>query len=81
MTLEAKEMIKVLLAPEPGDRPCASDIIKFPFMQGFTPKGLPLSCLSTKPVFATTPEAKVCYLCSFLVRQCFCRSYVRLQIK
>ena len=51
MSLEAQDLIKILLSPEPEDRPCATEIFDTSFMKGFTPKKLPISCLTTKPVF------------------------------
>uniref|UniRef100_A0AC34FUC5 Serine/threonine-protein kinase PLK n=1 Tax=Panagrolaimus sp. ES5 TaxID=591445 RepID=A0AC34FUC5_9BILA len=54
---EAAALIKRLLAAEPTDRPDAYEILKTPFMQAFTPRRLPVSCLTTKPVFTTIPDA------------------------
>uniref|UniRef100_A0AC34R5V4 Serine/threonine-protein kinase PLK n=1 Tax=Panagrolaimus sp. JU765 TaxID=591449 RepID=A0AC34R5V4_9BILA len=49
--MEARSLIKVLLSADPNDRPPAEAIPGHPFMRAFTPKKLPISCLTTQPVF------------------------------
>uniref|UniRef100_A0AC35FXL4 Serine/threonine-protein kinase PLK n=1 Tax=Panagrolaimus sp. PS1159 TaxID=55785 RepID=A0AC35FXL4_9BILA len=58
MDKDAACLIKRLLAAEPLDRPEAFEIIRSPFMQGFTPKRLPVACLTTKPVFTLPPDVR-----------------------
>uniref|UniRef100_A0AC35FVM7 Serine/threonine-protein kinase PLK n=1 Tax=Panagrolaimus sp. PS1159 TaxID=55785 RepID=A0AC35FVM7_9BILA len=58
MDKDAACLIKRLVATEPMDRPEAFEIIKSPFMQGFIPKTLPVTCLVTKPVFTLPPDVR-----------------------
>lgn len=51
LSSDACNLIRDLLAHNPVDRPDAINIKDYAFMKGFIPKNLPVSCLTTKPVF------------------------------